>query len=47
MGKEMRRKLYFALKIDRDTKEFNIKVKFFSIFLATSNFYAYFCRKHL
>lgn len=47
MGKEMKRKLYFAMKNDGKERKFNIKVKFSGIFLGTFNFYDYFCKKQL
>ena len=47
MGKEMKRKLYFALKNDGKERNFNIKVKFLGFSLGTFNFYAYFCKKQL
>ena len=47
MGKQMRRKLYFALKINGKARNFNIKVKFLGFSLGIFNFYAYFCKKHL
>lgn len=47
MGKEMKRKLYFAMKNDGKERKFNIKVKFSVFFLGTFNFYDYFCKKQL